>query len=381
MAKWMSPTRLGFVAAAVALALLIPVLVGRSPKPTVQATVARQERLVVEVTTNGVVEPIDEAEVRARLDGRVVDVREAGTEVGAGDVLLVIDASAVAAELEAVRSERLKSLESLRSARATLKRTRQRFATDKKLFEAGALNAEAYANSKAILGEAEAQAGFLEQEVPVRVASLDLRAEELQAQKEAATVTAEASGTVYRSDVKKGETVRFGDPVLWVADLDQLRVRANIDQVDLGKVRQQQLVRILSNAYGDRAWSGRISEVIPRIQLKENRAVAEALAAVELPVNGLLPGMNVDVEIVVQQAEGVLQVPAESIFKDQFGAFVYAIESGRVQRRAVETGRSSVTRVEIVTGVEAGDEVVVGPVAGLQDGMRVDVWRADELDL
>jgi HlyD family secretion protein len=90
--------------------------------------------------------------------------------------------------------------------------------------------------------------------------------------------------------------------------------------------------------------------------------------------------MNVDVEIIVQEAEDVLQVPAEAIFKDQFGAFVYAIEGGRVRRRAVETGRSSVTRVEIVTGVEAGEEVVVGPAVGLQEGMRVDVWRADDPD-
>jgi HlyD family secretion protein len=376
----MSPSRLGIVAAAVALGLLIPVLIGRSPKPTVQATVARQGRLVVEVTTNGVVEPVDEAEVRARLDGRVVDLREAGTTVRPGEVLLVIDAAAVAAELEAVHSERLVSLESLRSARATLRRTQQRFATDKKLFDAGALSAEAYANSKAGLGEAEAKADFLEQEVPVRVASLDLRAKELEAQKEAATVTAASHGTVYRSDVKKGETVRFGDPVLWIADLQKLRVRANIDQVDLGKVGEQQVVRIRSNAYRDRAWSGRISEVIPHIRLKENRAVAEALASVQPPVDGLLPGMNVDVEIIVQEAEDVLQVPAEAIFKDQFGAFVYAIEGGRVRHRAVETGRSSVTRVEIVTGVEAGEEVVVGPAVGLQEGMRVDVWRADDPD-
>ena len=48
------------------------------------------------------------------------------------------------------------------------------------------------------------------------------------------------AGTIYKTQAKKGEMVRLGDPLLWLADLEHLRVRANVDQVDLGRVRPGQ---------------------------------------------------------------------------------------------------------------------------------------------
>ena len=160
-----------------------------------------------------------------------------------------------------------------------------------------------------MMKEARARAAHLETEVPLRVESLDHRIEEWEARRDASEVRAPFAGTVYRTDAKLGQTVQLGDPVLHFADLERLRVRANVDQVDLGRVAVGQPVRIASNAYPGRTWSARMAEMVPNVVLKESRRVAEGLAEVTPPSDGLVPGMTVDVEILVDSSPGALQVP------------------------------------------------------------------------
>ncbi len=373
MVKWLSPSRLALLGGGVLLALLAPALWTRSPAPLVGVAEVRLGALVIRVSTNGKVEPIDDQEVRARLDGRVVEIPDPGAAVRKGEVVVLIDPGPVAAELEAAKSERLTSLDSLRAARAELDRARSRFATDDDLREKGALTEEQWIESRAALEKAKARAEFLEEEVPVRVASLEFRIRELEEQKAAALVTAPVDGTIYRTEVKKGEMVQVGAPILALADLGSLRVRANVDQVDLGKVREGQAAQILSNAYPGWMWVGRVTKVIPNVEMKENRAVAEALVEVTSGMEGLMPGMTVDVEIAVQKAGEVLQVPAEAVFDNGNGPFMYRLRGGRVHRTPVRLGLSNVAAVEVAAGLEAGDVVVLGPAPELEDGMRVDV--------
>jgi RND family efflux transporter MFP subunit len=345
----------------------------RSPAIEVEAAAAQRAPLRVQVSTNGQVEPLPEAEVRvnARLAGRIVKIPEPGTRVQEGEVVLRIDAAPVAAELADARSQRLAALESLRAARDEAERVARRAGADRGLFEQGALTRERWDESRAALGEARARLASLEAEVPLRVDALDLRIEELSAQTEASEVRAPFGGTVYRTAFKKGEQVGVGDPILWLADLSQLRVRANIDQVDLGRVEVGQTVHVSSNAWPDRTWTARISELVPHVVVKENRSVAEGLALVEPPTQGLVPGMTVDVDIVVEDAPDVLQIPATAVHNDGGRAFVYRVAGGRAERIPVVLGRASVDAVEVLEGLDADDRVIVRSSNGLYDGTRV----------
>lgn len=366
----------------IGIALAIVFLWWLTCRPAVQVTAvrARVGPLTASVITNGRVEPIEDVEVRARLDGRIVEIPEPGTRVAEGDVALRIDAGPVSAELAKARSERLAAKESLREARATLARIQVRTAADTKLFEEGAITPERQAESAATLRDARARVAYLEEEVPLRVASLDLRIEELEAQQASSEVRAPFDGTVYRTARRKGQAVQVGDPILWIADLERLRVRANIDQVDLGRVKAEQRVRITSNAFPDRSWSGLVTEVIPRVVVRESRSISEGLARVEPPTDGLVPGMNVDVEIVVAESAHALQVPAEAVFTEDGTPFVFRIQRGRARRSPVRLGLDTVTAVEIVEGLEPEDRVVVGPLRGLEDGDRVEARMRDDDD-
>lgn len=365
------PKRILITAALVTAALAVPLWLARDPIVAVRVATATRGPLAMKVATNGTVEPIDDVEVRARLDGRVLEIHEAGDRVAAGDVVVHIDPAPTAAALQASRSQQLEAEEALRAARDHLARTERTYALDIRLNRENALARERLVESESTLNEARARVAFLEQEVPLRVESLGLKIADLESQLAATAVAAPIAGTVYHATAETGEVVQRGQLLVALADLARLQVRTNVDQVDLGKVRVGNPIEVFANAYPDRIWGGRITEIVPRVEMRQNRAVAEAVAEVVAPVDGLVPGMNVDVEIVVRTAENVLQVPSEAIFAAGEGPFVYRVEAGRIVARPVTLGLSSFDAVEITRGIEAGDVVVLGPAAALRDGMRV----------
>jgi len=363
--------RLLWIAPLVLIAGLVPAWCGRSAPPPVQTAAVKRAPLRVVVSTNGMVEPVDDIEVRARLDGRVVDIPDPGKRVQAGEPMVEFDGGPVAGEVSAAESERLAALESLRVARATATERRQRFSTDAGLFREHALTRDAYQQSERAAAEADAQVRYLEREVPLRVAGLDKRIAERRAQQQATVTRAPFAGTIYKTRAKKGALVQLGEPLLWLADLDHLRVRANVDQVDLGRVQPGQHVRVSANAFPGRHWTGTITELVPNVVVKESRSVAEGLARLEPPTDGLVPGMTVDVEIVVAEAPDALTVPSEAVVTEGAQSFVFRVDGRRLRKTAVTTGLSSVSETAIIAGLDDGALVVVGPTAGLGDGMKI----------
>lgn len=354
--------------------LALAVVVGwcaRGPALRVQLSSATVEDLSITVSTNGTVEPVEDTIVRARFNGRVVAIAEPGTRVEAGAVVLQLDEGPVAAELVEARSKRLAVQESLRAARAEVSRLRETAVTDAQLYREGAITRSRHAETRAALDDAEARLENLEEEVPLRVAGLDLQIEELAARRDATVVHSPFAGTVYRTEHKVGATVSAGEPVLRIADLDRLRVRINIDQVDLGRVRQDQPITVTSNAYLGRQWNARVEELVPYVAMKESRAVADGLAPLEQPTDGLVPGMRVDVEILVERIPDALQVPARAIFTSAGTPYVYRVAAGRARATPVSLGRADTHAVEIVEGLAMDDVVVLGPATGLGDGDRV----------
>lgn len=373
------PKRILVAVVLVAAALAVPLWLARDPVAAVRVATAQRGPLVMKVATNGTLEPVEDFEVRARLDGRIVEIREAGDRVAAGAVLLRIDEAPTAAALQAARSQQLEAEESLRAARDQLARTERTFAVDERLRRERALAEDRFVESRAALDEARARVAFLEREVPLRVESLALRIRDLEDSLAGTIVTAPFAGTVYVATAEVGEVVRSGQPLLALADLGRLQVRTNVDQVDLGKVRPGNAIEVFSSAHADRVWAGRITSLVPRVEMRNNRAVAEAVAAIDAPADGLLPGMNVDVEVVVETAENVLQVPSEAIFAAGEGPFVYRVEGDRATAQPVTLGLSSFTAVEVARGVESGDVVVLGPATDVRDGRRIAARAGDDV--
>jgi HlyD family secretion protein len=171
--------------------------------------------------------------------------------------------------------------------------------------------------------------------------------------------------------VRPGAYLEAGDEVASVGRLDRLRVRVYVDEPLLGRVAVGQPVTIRWEALPGKQWQGRVDRMPSAIRALGSRQVGEVLCTIENPGRDLIPGTNVDAEIRTAVVDNALVIPKEALHHDAGGDFVLALAGGTVQRRAVKTGNSTVTLVQIVEGLADGDAVALPSDRELKPGDRV----------
>ena len=143
------------------------------------------------------------------------------------------------------------------------------------------------------------------------------------------TVTAPMSGTITRLIVEEGEIITSGrsafsrgDPIMRIADLDQMIVRTQINQVEIGKIRLDQRAEISVDSYPGRIFPGRVSEISPSATPRGPQNQSSVITfEVDVEVIGspqeLLPGMSADVDIIVFEESDILQLPIPSVLSPE----------------------------------------------------------------
>jgi len=146
--------------------------------------------------------------------------------------------------------------------------------------------------------------------------------------------------------------------VATVGNLGALRLRADIDEVDVGRVAVGQEVSISFDAFPGEKATGVITEILPDARVKAGATVYEALVefSAGLPVR---PRMAADLTITARRKEGVLLLPNRAIQTVGRKKVVEIIEADRIVRRTVEVGLSDDTKSEIVSGLVEGDFVLI----------------------
>ena len=139
------------------------------------------------------------------------------------------------------------------------------------------------------------------------------------------TVRAPMSGTITRIIVEEGEIITSGrsafsrgDPIMRIADLDQMIVRTQINQVEIGKIKEGQRAEISVDSYPDRVFPGRVSEISPSATPRGPQNQSSVITfEVDVEVIGspseLLPGMSADVDIIVFEESDILQLPIPAV--------------------------------------------------------------------
>jgi HlyD family secretion protein len=153
-----------------------------------------------------------------------------------------------------------------------------------------------------------------------------------------------------------------------VGRLDRVRVRVYVDEPELGRVAIGQPVTIRWQALPGKEWKGTVDRKPTSIQALGSRQVGEVVCTIDNPGGDLIPGTNVDAEIRTAVVESALVIPREALRHDAGGDYVLALAGGSVERKNVKTGASSVSLVQITSGLADSDAVALPTEAPLKPG-------------
>jgi len=410
-----------FLVAAGIVAYLLVRLSGRQPVAKIMAVRPARENLVASVSTNGKVEPVSPFVVRAQLDTFVekVHVTE-GQSVKKGQLLLQLDVKDAAAQMAQAQSRLLQAQDDLRAAlgggrsdaaakasgdlaKALAERDRIKRSHDalQRLVAQQAATKDELAANEVELTKAQTEVDRLtavKQEFD-RSVKLDAGKFQLavqQAQNEVAAlndkvrdgrIAAPADGTLYSLPVKQGNFVKVGDLLAEMADLHQVRVRAFVDEPELGGLEPNEAVRITWDALPNRSWEGKTTVIPKQVVSRNSRSVGELLCSVNNEKLELLPNINVDVRISARERTGVLTVPRSAVGSSGGMRFVFVVKDGGInvgkkslEKRPIVVGIADTANYEVVAGLSGGELVALPGDFDLRDGMLVQVTNPDASD-
>jgi macrolide-specific efflux system membrane fusion protein len=172
-------------------------------------------------------------------------------------------------------------------------------------------------------------------------------------------LVAPINGTVIVRAVEPGQTVTSGDAVIVLSD--RLIVQAQVDETDIGKVKLKQTAVISLDAYPDTKVKAKIDHIAYESKIVNNVTIYEVDILPEKVPAIFRSGMSANVNIIEQSKENVLLVPLEAVKQDADGSFVL-ISAGRSEKpvmRRVQLGISDDKNVEVVSGLETQDNIVM----------------------
>jgi HlyD family secretion protein len=391
--------------------VLVIVLASRGQGPAVTVVKVAREDLSAVVTSNGKIEPIAPTVAHAEFPTFVDRVfATEGQTVHRGEVVLTLDAADIRGQLAQTQADLLSAQSDLRNARAggapdqvaelqgdlqqaqadveNLERTHKAL---ENLVAKQAATRDELALNESNLTKAHARLDALNEKkqaiaqqasVTAQAAELHVRQDQdqIQALEEkvrSATVVAPSDGTLYSLPVHAGDYVKVGDIVAEMTDLRQVRVRAFVDEPDLGWLEPGQDVRVTWDGKPGQTWNGQTQQLPKQVVPRQSRSVGEVLCSVDNSNLELLPNVNVEVKIMVRQRKGAVVVPRAAVGYDKGQHYVFVFDADKVRRQNISVGIASASGYEVLSGLNVNDRVVLPGELKLRDGMDVRATEAN----
>lgn len=310
------------------------------PAIPVEVALVREGPVTAFYSTTASLEAESEARVVPRLGGTIVELFvEEGDRVKAGQPLARIDADRYQLTLA--------------QAEANLQRLEQDFRRSQEMHSRSLISAEAYERAKF---EYEAQ------RAQFQLAKLELAH---------TTIVSPIDGVVSQRLVKVGNTVNTAEAAFVVTGMDTLLATLHVPERELSRLAAGQSAFLSVDALAGRRFEGHIQRISPVVDPTTGtfRATVEVSSA-----DGVLkPGMFGRVNIVYDTRENALLVPVEAVLAEDDRTTLFVVVDGQALRRDVEVGYRNNGTIEIRSGVEAGDAVVVTGQTSLRNETKVTV--------
>jgi len=337
-------------------------LSGGKKKETVSFATAKVEKTNIHtsITATGTIEPVTEVTVGTQVSGIVSHLYvDYNSVVKKGQVIAELDRTNLISELNAAKAN-------LSSAQSSLNYQQANYNRYQTLYNKGLVSADEYESVRLQYLQAKEQVASSRESVQRAQTNLGY-----------ATITSPIDGVVLSKSVEEGQTVAssFNTPELFVIakDLTDMRVIADIDEADIGGVKEGQRVSFTVDAFPDDTFEGAVTQVRQEATTESNVVTYEVVISAPNANLKLKPGLTANVTIYTLEKNDVLAVPTKALrfmpnemlltkgqsISDCEGRFKLWTKEGNVfKAHKVETGTTNGVLTEIVSGIDAGTEVL-----------------------
>ena len=332
----------------------------KAPKVTYTTETARLQNITTSITATGTIEPVTEVEVGTQVSGIIDRIYvDYNSIVHRGDVIAELDKTNLLSELASAQSN-------LANAQASLNYQTANYQRFKTLYDKGLISANEYESAK--LSYEQARQQIVGQQQNVQKAKTNLGY---------ATITAPIDGVVLAKKVEEGQTVASAmtTPTLFIIaqDLTDMRVIADIDEADIGGVKEGQRVTFTVDAFPDDVFNGNVTQVRQQATTESNVVTYEVVISARNDDLKLKPGLTANVTIFTAEKNNVLAVPSKALRFQPTEAMlsdderiepveaeqkVWRQEGKVFKAYAVTVGTTNGTLTEITSGLKEGDEVI-----------------------
>jgi macrolide-specific efflux system membrane fusion protein len=365
-------------------AVTIKIGVGRSAPKELDASLivpVKKGDLPIEVIETGKVQPREKVEVKSKVAGQVEKVFvEEGAWVKRGQPLLRLDSTDFRRDV--ARTE------------ADVARAEADVAQAKNGLEFAKLSLDRKQKGLEGRGVAQIDVDFAANEVKAKTVALQTAQVMLSGAKVAlgasqdrlryTQIQAPMDGTVIQRGIEEGEVVTpgvqatfEGKALLTIADLSTLIVKADLNQIDVAKVKLGQKVKLTLDALPGKTYEAVITKVAPASSTPKGGTVEVfPVEATLAKADGeIKPGMTADVRVHIETKPGVLYLPIEAVVKEAGKAHVTKISVGekgkeKTDKVDVKTGVRNDRDVEIVDGIKEGDKVLIKPASAAENEVK-----------
>ena len=350
----------GAVVAVLVIAWMLMAGGKKEEKVSFDTAKVENQNIHTSITATGTIEPVTSVTVGTQVSGIVAKLYvDYNSIVKKGQVIAELDRTNLISELNAQKAN-------LASAQSSLDYQKANFDRYQTLYDKGLVSADEFENAKLKYVQAKEQVASSRESVQRAQTNLGY-----------ATITSPIDGVVLSKAVEEGQTVAasFNTPELFTIaqDLTDMRVIADIDEADIGGVKEGQRVSFTVDAFPDDKFEGAVTQVRQQATTSSNVVTYEVVISAPNNDLKLKPGLTANVTIFTLEKNNVLAVPAKALrfqpneallqkgesIEDCQGEHKLWTKEGNVfKAHKVETGTTNGILTEITSGIAAGTEVL-----------------------
>lgn len=361
----MNKKKLLVIAAIAAIATLAVWLLSGGKKEetiTFDTAAVAPANIMNSITATGTIEPVTSVTVGTQVSGIVSKLFvDYNSVVKKGQVIAELDKTNLMSQLNTAKTQ-------LATAQSQLNYQTANYKRYKTLFEKGLVAADDFDNAKLSYTQAKEQVASAKEEVQRAQTNLGY-----------ATITSPIDGVVLSKSVEEGQTVAasFSTPELFTIaqDLTNMQVVADVDEADIGDVKEGERVSFTVDAYPDDTFEGEVKQVRQEATTTNNVVTYEVVISAPNADLKLKPGLTANVTIYTAERKGVLSVPSKALRftpqKETVGKMkivdvanaknkVWTIEGNSIVAHKVNIGMTDGTNTQIVGGIAEGTKVITG---------------------